>query len=287
MLLRSWVPARGQEVRVSMPLGPVTGAPEPVSAPGTATWDAALAELLVLTRAQSVRLIDVSSGRVLGARVARPVPADPMADAATARLADAAFDAATVDGGFVDLVLVSPRSTVVVAPGPYGSVVAVRLGPGGDVGAARRALAEPRISAALREGHPGAPGLRSTTGPGRVAAVAALPRQRAGSPAPGTGRGVLRALPTPRRPEPSGPDDRQPALASLDAAPIADSPGELAARALGELLPVAAGPAPVVGIPLPRRPGRAGTWAEGVLATAWSHEVAVMQRVLEGLRRLG
>jgi hypothetical protein len=99
----------------------------------------------------------------------------------------------------------------------------------------------------------------------------------------------LRALPTPRRREPSGPDDRQPALASLDAAPLAGPPGELAARALGALLPVAVavGPAPVVDIPLPRRPGRAGTRTEGVLATAWSHEVAVMHRVLEGLRRLG
>ncbi len=70
-----------------------------------------------------------------------------------------------------------------------------------------------------------------------------------------------------------------------------DPPGELAARALGALLPVdgggGAGPAPVVGIPLPRRPGRAGTRTEGVLATAWSHELAVMHRVLEGLRRLG
>jgi hypothetical protein len=27
--------------------------------------------------------------------------------------------------------------------------------------------------------------------------------------------------------------------------------------------------------------------AEGVLATAWSREVAVMRRVLDGLRRLG
>jgi hypothetical protein len=262
-----------------MPLGPVAGAPDPVSAPGAATWDAALAELLVLTRAQSVRLIDVSSGRVLGVRFARPVPADPMADAATARLADAAFAAATVDGGFVDVVLVSPRATVVVAPGPYGSVVAVRLGAGGDVGAARRALAEPRIAAALRAGHPGAPGMRSTTGPGRIAA---LPRQRT-APAP-AGRGVLRALPTPRHPMPSGPDERQPALASLDALPFAGPPGELAARALGELLPVAAVP---LDIPLPRRPGRVVPRSEGVLATAWSHEVAVMQRVLEGLRRLG
>jgi hypothetical protein len=98
---------------------------------------------------------------------------------------------------------------------------------------------------------------------------------------------VLRALPTPRRPEPSGPDGRQPALASLNVAPLAGPPGELAARALGEFLPVAAGPAPVVDIPLPRRPGRAGTRVDGVLGTAWSHEVAVMRRVLEGLRRLG
>lgn len=276
-----------------MPLGPVAGAPEPMSAPGTATWDAALAELLLLTRAQAVRLIDVSSGRVLGARVARPVPADPMADAATARLADAAFAAATVDGGFIDLVLVSPRATMVLAPGPYGSVVAVRLGPGGDVGAARRALAEPRIAAALRGGHPGAPGLRAAPGPRPVAAVAALPRQRTGpapsqlAPTPGPDRGVLRALPTPRRPEPSGPGTRQPALASLDALPIVGSTGELAARALGDLLPGAAGAEMPVDIPLPRRPGRVGPRTEGVLATAWSHEVAVMHRVLDGLRRLG
>ena len=269
-----------------MPLGPVTGAPEPVSAPGTATWDAALAELLVLTRAQTVRLIDVSSGRVLGARVARPVPADPMADAATAQLADAAFAAATVDGGFVDLVLVSPRSTVVVAPGPYGSVVAVRLGPGGDVGAARRALAEPRIAAALRSGHPGAPGLRAAPGPRPVSAVTALPRQRT-VPAPSPGRGVLRALPTPRRAEPGGPGARQPALASLDALPVAESTGELAARALGELLPFGAGAEPRVGIPLPRRAGRITPAADGALAAEWRRDVAVMHRVLDGLRRLG
>jgi len=268
-----------------MPLGPIAGAPDPVSAPGTATWDAALAELLVLTGAQAVRLIDVSSGRMLGARVARPVPADPLADAAMARLADAAFAAATVEGGFVDLVLASPRSTVVLAPGPYGSVVAVRLGAGGDVGAARRALAEPRVAAALRSGHPGAPALRAAPRPDRMAAVAALPLQRTG-PAPGAGRGVLRALPTPRRPEPSGPGARQPALASLDAKPLAGSTGELAARALGEFLPGAGGPVGAAGIPLPRRAGRVVPPTDSVFATAWSQEVAIMHRVLDGLRRL-
>ncbi|MGI5130797.1 hypothetical protein ACQEVB_28600 [Pseudonocardia sp. CA-107938] len=257
---------------MSMPAGSATGTPDG----GPRELDASLADLLAVRGTQTVRVIDVGTGRALGERVARPIPADPAGDAAMARLASTAFAAATADGGFVDLVLASPRATHVLAPGPYGSVVALRLGPGGDVAAARRALASTQLAAALRAGHPGAPGLRPTAPPtapppARPTSVGALPQQRA------SGRGVLHAVPLPRAPEPSLPGERQPALASLSGAPMARRTGRLAAQVLGDLAAAA--------VPLPRRGGGAAR-PGGVLATTWSSDLGTLQRVLDGLRRL-
>ncbi len=157
--------------------------------------EAALVELLAHTRAQSVRLIDLVSGRALVVRAARPVAHDPAADLAMARLADAAFAVGAADGGCGDLVLVGPRATHVLAPGPYRSVVVLRLGPGSDVGAARRAVLSPRLAAALQAGDPAAPdrGLdipfpRPPGGPARVSDTGPMR--------------ALHAVPAPRPPDP-------------------------------------------------------------------------------------
>ena len=166
-----------------------------------------------------------------------------------------------------------------LAPGPYGSVVVLRLGPGSDVGGARRAVLSRGSPQRCRPGHP------ATPDPGPAAPLAIPFPRPPGGPARVSDTGPmrsLRAVPAPRIPEPSDPAERQPALAALAAAPFATRTGELAARALGGL----DAPEHVVDVPLPRRSGRAPLRDEGVLATAWNPDVAVMHRVLEGLRRL-
>lgn len=257
----------------------------PAGSPAPRDLDEALVELLTGTRAQSVRLIDIADGRVLAARAAQPVPVDAAADLALARLAEAAFAAAAADGGFGDLVLAGRGATHVLAPAPYGSVLVVRLARGADVGVARRAAFAPWLAAALQTCHPAAPGSGSGI---------PLPRQRR-VPLRGSDTGPmpqLRAVPAPRAPEPApSPSERQPALAALAASPFAGRTGKLAARALGDFdVPVqgtrGVDAESVVHVPLPRRSGRVALRADSVLATTWNRDVAVMQRVLDGLRRL-
>lgn len=241
--------------------------------------DAALVELLAVTRAQSVRLIDLGGGRLLAARATHPVPVDPAADLALARLAEASSTAAAPDGGLDDLVLTGRGGIHVLAPAPYGSVLVVRLGHGADVGITRRALGSPRLAAALLAGHPAAPDIG-----------VAVPRPRRSGRGVGDDTGpmrVLRVVPAPPAPGPGEPGEQQPALAALVVRPFAERTGELAARALGDVAAVVPGdPAdPVVHVPLPRRSGGAALFDEAVLATEWSRDVEVMRRVLDGLRR--
>lgn len=251
---------------MSMPAGP------PARPTSVRDVGAVLDELLRASRSDGVRLLDLVTGRALAVRSARPTAVDPAADAAMARLAAAALPAAETDGGFDDLVLATPDAIHVLAPAPFRSAVVVRLAHGADVGAARRAVRSPRLASDLRAVR---------------AAELLLPVQRARE-GPLTGR-ALHAVPEPRTPEPT-PVERQPALATLAAAPFAGRTGELAAQVLAAAgtAALAPGGAPAdtgPGIPLPRRAERSPR-GDGGLSTVWQRDVAVMQRVLDGLRRM-
>lgn len=244
--------------------------------------DATLAELLAVTRAQAVRLVDGRTGEIVGARVAfsRHGVRDDVG--ALVRLADAALPAAEADGGLADLVVGTPHATHLLRPGPFGTVLALRLDPGCDLAAARRALASPRLTAALHACRPGWGG--------------AGPAQHDRSDAPSIAETgpmrVLRAVPAPRGSRPVR--DSQPALATLSVVPFAARTGELAALALGGIDPV--GPAPLVpaqrgrhedvAIPLPRRGSPEVRPPDGPAAPAWSRDADTLRRLLDGLRRL-
>lgn len=213
--------------------------------------DAVLGEVLARTGARTVRVVD---GRT------RAVVAMAGVDAGDdivsfAQLTALAALASAADGGLDDVV-VGARDAVHVLrkADAMGSVVHVRLDhTGGDVAAARSALASPTVLDAVRtvlprpSPHPVAPHARHSSDPTPV-----LPR-----------------------PATSGPG-RQPALSALDGGPRTGRTGELAVIAL------TAEPR----VPLPRRAESAPPALPPVLDRSWSRDMSTMRRLLEGLRRL-
>lgn len=250
--------------------------------PTVDTLDTSLGALLATSGARAVRVVDGRTGRVVGA-AGESAPAGRADDSAAVAqlLADQAH--LPVDAG--DVLVTTDRYVHLLRSTPVtGVFVHLRLDlDRADTGRAHRALADPRLHAAVR----------SALGPASSAVAVRPPGSAADAPSP---------RPRPRPAGLSVPAARQPALAALavgSAAQARGLPGGRsghglrAAGVLTELMEVghAAGT-------LPRRrrsavqarPAAPDAYAlvvtAGLPERTWARDVDTMRRLLAGLRRL-